>query len=75
MKTLTSLLTAAVLAVGITSAMARDQQATTAEMDNQLNWAAARDFGQAHASVRAPAVVKRNTIPQSSIDFQEQGSY
>jgi len=44
-------------------------------MDNALNWAAARDFGQAHASVRTPAVVKRNTIPQSSIDFQEQGSY
>jgi len=75
MKTLTALLTATVLAVGVSNAMAYDQQATPAEMDNALNWAAARDFGQAHASVRAPAVVKRNTIPQSSIDFQEQGSY
>lgn len=75
MKTLTALLTASVLAVGVTNAMAYGQQATTAEMDNQLNWAAARDFGQAHASARAPSVVKRNTIPQSSIDFQEQGSY
>ena len=75
MKTLTAILTATVLAVGVTGAFARDQQATGAELDNQLNWGAARDFGQAHASVRAPAVVKRNTIPQSSIDFQEQGSY
>ena len=75
MKTLTAILTATVLAVGVTGAFARDQQATGAELDNQQNWAAARDFGQAHASVRAPAVVQRNTIPQSSIDFQEQGSY
>jgi hypothetical protein len=75
MKTLTAILTATVLAVGVTGAFARDQQATGAELDNQQNWAAARDFGQAHASARAPAVVQRNTIPQSSIDFQEQGSY
>ena len=75
MKTLAALLTATVMAVGVTNAFAADQQATTAEMDNQLNQAAARGFGQAYASARVPGVVQRNTIPQSSIDFQEQGSY
>jgi hypothetical protein len=74
MKMLTAFLTATVLAVGVTGAFARDQQATGAELDNQLNWRAAHDAG-AYASARAPAVVERNTIPQSSIDFQEQGSY
>jgi hypothetical protein len=68
MKTLTAFLTATVLAVGMTSAMARDQQATGAELDNQLNWSMARTAG-AHASAQVPG-----GIPQSSIDFQAVGT-
>ena len=68
MKTLTAFLTATVLAVGVTSAMARDQQATGAELDNQANWQAARDAG-AHASARVSG-----GIPNSTIDFQAVGT-
>ena len=68
MKTLTALLTATVLTVGITSAMARDQQATGAELDNQLNWKVARDAG-AYASAHVSG-----GIPNSTIDFQAVGT-
>jgi hypothetical protein len=74
MKTLITLLTATVLVGGATAAMASDQQATAAELDNQLNWQMARDFGGAHASARKPGPVT-NDLSQSAIDFQAQGSY
>ena len=68
MKTLTAFLTATVLAVGITGAMAGDRQATGPERDNQLNWKVARDAG-AYASAHVSG-----GIPQSSIDFQAVGT-
>ena len=57
MKTLITLLTATVLVAGASAAMASGQQATSAEMDNHLNWQAARDFGGAYASVRIPGSI------------------
>ena len=58
------------------NAMAYDRQATGPEMDNELNWQAARDFGGAHASARAPANVRINpTAEQQAVDFQAVGVY
>ena len=74
MKTLITLLTATVLIGSATAAMASNQQATAAGLDNQLNWQMARDFGGAHASARVPGPVT-NGLSQSAIDFQAQGSY
>jgi hypothetical protein len=57
------------------NAMAYDRQATGPEMDNQLNWQAARDFGGARASGH----VRTNpSVDQEAIDFQatgQSGSY
>jgi hypothetical protein len=58
------------------NAMARDQQATGEELDNQLNWQMSRDFGGAHASARVPGHVRTNRgANQERIDFQATGSY
>jgi len=58
------------------NAMAYDRQATGPEMDNELNWQAARDFGGAHASARAPAQVRTNrAAEQEGVDFQAVGVY
>ena len=58
------------------NAMARDQQATGEELDNQLNWQMSRDFGGAHASARVPGHVRANrAAEQQGIDFQAVGSY
>jgi hypothetical protein len=66
-----------VMMVSIASnATASDQQATGPEMDNQLNWQAARDFGGAHASARDPGTVRTNpTADQQAVDFQAVGVY
>jgi hypothetical protein len=61
------------------NAMAYDRQATGPEMDNQLNWQAARDFGGARDSARVPSHVRTNpSADQEAIDFQatgQSGSY
>jgi hypothetical protein len=48
--------------------MARDQEATGAGLDKQLNWKVARDAG-VHASARVG-----DGIPNSSIAFQVVGT-
>lgn len=45
----------AALFAGLPAAQAWDQQATTAEMDNELNWRAASGAGFAGAYAQAPA--------------------
>jgi hypothetical protein len=61
------------------NAMAYDRQATGPEMDNQINWQAARDFGGARAEARVPSHVRANpSAEQQAIDFQatgQDGSY
>ena len=61
------------------NAMARDQQATGPELDNQLNWQVQRDFGGARASARVPSHVRANSsADRQAIDFQatgQSGSY
>jgi hypothetical protein len=66
----------AVMVAFASNAMARDQQATGEELDNQLNWQMSRDFGGAHASARAPAQVRTNrAAEQEGVDFQAVGVY
>jgi hypothetical protein len=61
------------------NAMARDQQATGPELDNQLNWQMQGDFGGARASAHVPSRIRTNpSADQQAIDFQatgQSGSY
>jgi hypothetical protein len=45
---------AVVLSTGLPAAQAFDQQATTAQMDNELNWRAASGAGFSGAYAQAP---------------------
>lgn len=70
-------LLALMTATSATSAFA-GQQDTGPEMDNQLNWQMARDFGRAHASVtrvRPNTANDQRAIDQQAIDFQAVGVY
>ena len=58
------------------NAMARDQQATGEELDNQLNWQMSQDFGRAHASARTARPARTNAAAeQQGVDFQAVGVY
>jgi len=68
----------AMMVAAASSAMA-GQQTTAAEKDNALNWSAAHDFGGAYASTRVPSQARvevrtNSNLPESTIDFQAQGS-
>jgi len=68
MKTLVTLLTAAVLLTGVGAANALDQQTTSAEIDNALNHELTASGP--YASARMPSRV----VP-STVAFQAQGSH
>jgi hypothetical protein len=80
MKTIITLLTAAVLVAGATGAIAADRQSSDDAVNNDLSWQAARG---AYASARIPAGARasvrvqgetRTGVTQTSIDFQAQGA-
>jgi len=70
MKKLFTTVAMAALIAGVTSAYAADQQATSAELDNALNWQAATSG--AYASARVPGHVQAR-VGSPNGDFQLQG--
>jgi hypothetical protein len=62
---------------GVSPAKAWDQQATEAQMDNELNHRAPGGYSQhlsgAYASARSPAHFRGIGVPTSGRDFQLEG--
>ena len=72
MKSLTALLTAAVLIAGAANANARDRQATTAAEDNALSWSVVQSPQTPRAYAQAPTSVG-DDFNRNTIDFQATG--